>query len=129
MLVCRASRSRCRSPGQYLSGAQDVGGGWIPDLTWAATFVIKFCEANKKKEHEKWDLWLQRDLVFSPRGLNVDAENNQEDSGVHGVLFRPADAMEPTLALNRARAVDSNNASLRPLSDSLRCILVCVKSV
>jgi hypothetical protein len=59
---------------------------------------------------------------------HVDAENNQEDSGVHGVLFRPADAMKPTLAGNKARAVDSNNASLRPLSDSLRCILVFVEA-
>ncbi|KAL6904315.1 hypothetical protein GGI43DRAFT_316827 [Trichoderma evansii] len=25
------------------------GGGWIPVLTWAATFVIKFCEANREK--------------------------------------------------------------------------------
>lgn len=25
------------------------GGGWIPVLTWAATFVIKFCEANEKR--------------------------------------------------------------------------------
>jgi hypothetical protein len=51
----------------------------------------------------------------------VDAENNQEDSGV---LFRPADAMKPTLAGIKARTVDSDSASLRPLSDSLRCILV-----
>lgn len=70
-------------------------------------------------------MWLHRDLkFFPPRGLNVDAENNQEDSGVHGVLVRPADAMKPTLAGIKARAVDSNSASLRPLSDSLRCILV-----
>lgn len=74
-------------------------------------------------------MWLQWDLsFFPPRGLNVDAENNQEDSAVHRVLFRPADAMKPTLAGNKARAVDSKTASLRPLSDSLRCILVCVRA-
>jgi predicted butyrate kinase (DUF1464 family) len=40
-------------------GDRRVGGGWISGLTRAATFVIKFCEAKKKKS---WNMWLQRDL-------------------------------------------------------------------
>lgn len=53
MLVCRASRSRCRSPSQYLSGAQNVGGRLDTGPEWVATFVIKFCEANKRKKRKK----------------------------------------------------------------------------
>ncbi|KAH8123399.1 hypothetical protein LI328DRAFT_95729 [Trichoderma asperelloides] len=36
--------------------------------------------------------------------------------------------MEPTLARKRTRAVDKQSASLRPLSDSLRCILLLVSA-
>lgn len=75
-------------------------------------------------------MWLQRDLSFLHLMVsNVNAESNQEDSGVHGILFRPADAMKPTLARKKARAVDSKSASLRPLSDSLGCILLFVRAV
>lgn len=60
---------------------------------------------------------------------SVNAENNQQDSGVHGILFRPADAMEPTLAGKKARVADSKSASLRPLSDSVEMYLAIRKSV
>ncbi|KAF3075910.1 hypothetical protein CFAM422_001382 [Trichoderma lentiforme] len=71
---------------RYQCGVQNrnwrVGGGWIPKMTRAATFVIEFCEAKATR------CGFEGSEFSHPRGLG----HLQKTPGANGVLQGPLKA-------------------------------------